>query len=113
MADTRRSHRVILAIDTDIFVGIRALGTVNRVAGGIPQIAVYQFIGGVLPNIQGVGGPYKIQGYTRKRGYISSINLFPNKEDLPYRVYKFYNSQDELTLAYKSGEINQFENVAI
>ena len=60
-------------------------------------------------NIQGVGGPYKIQGYTRKRGYISSINLFPNKEDLPYRVYKFYNSQDELTLAYKSGEINQFE----
>ncbi|OGK16573.1 hypothetical protein A2690_02595 [Candidatus Roizmanbacteria bacterium RIFCSPHIGHO2_01_FULL_39_12b] len=62
-------------------------------------------------NTQGVGGPYKMQGYTKKRGFITSINLFPNRDKFPYKVYRFYTTANELSLAYKSGEINEFETL--
>lgn len=60
-------------------------------------------------NIHGVGGAYKIRGITYKKGYVSSLNLVPNKNNLPYKTYRFYPSMDELILAYKTGEISQFE----
>ncbi len=65
----------------------------------------------IKKNTLGVGGLYKVQGYTHKKGFVTSINLFPNKKELTYKVYRFYVSQEEVTNAYKSGEINQFQTI--
>lgn len=56
----------------------------------------------------GVASPYKIQNYKIFKGKFSEINLFPLLEGLPYKTYKYYFSEEELLMAYKKGEINQF-----
>lgn len=63
----------------------------------------------IRKNIYGIGGQYKIQGFTKKKNNLKSINLYPNDSRLPYKVYRFYSAQDELVMAYKKGEINEFE----
>lgn len=56
--------------------------------------------------LKGVGGQWQVQGYNIKKGYFSYINLSPNKTDLEYRTYIFYDNEDKMTTAYKKGEIN-------
>src|SRR3989338_663652 len=60
MAGAWRSHRVILAIDTNVSEGsCHSAGAVNRVTGSIPQIAVNRFVGVVLPNIKKISGLHR------------------------------------------------------
>lgn len=58
--------------------------------------------------LKGVAGLYRIQGYKLDKDKLVSLHLYPNKEDLPYKIYQFYDSEDSLIAAYKKGEINQF-----
>lgn len=55
----------------------------------------------------GAAGRYNLQNIKKdKRGKIEIIRLIPNKKELPYRTYRFYNSEEDLITAYKKGEIN-------
>ncbi len=58
--------------------------------------------------LNGVGGLYRTSRIIFKNGALSEIYLIPNKKDLFGLVYKFYRSDDELIVAYKKGEINEF-----
>ena len=60
VTDARCGNGVVLAVDSHIAVdaGGRA-GAVNRVAGRIPQVAFDQLVGGVLPDVQGIGGAHR------------------------------------------------------
>jgi len=56
----------------------------------------------------GIGAQYKVQSFTAKKNIIQNISLSPNKENLPYLVYRFYKTDDDLIAAYKKGEITSF-----
>ncbi|OGK31214.1 hypothetical protein A3B02_01550 [Candidatus Roizmanbacteria bacterium RIFCSPLOWO2_01_FULL_42_14] len=56
----------------------------------------------------GIGALYRVESYKHKKNVITSINLAPNKPNLPYRIYRFYSSEEDLINAYKKGEITQF-----
>ncbi|HLL60866.1 MAG TPA: ABC transporter substrate-binding protein [Candidatus Nitrosocosmicus sp.] len=59
--------------------------------------------------LKGVAGLYQVDTFRLSKGYIVSLNLTPNKNDIPYRTYVFYETEDKLTAAYKRGEINMFK----
>lgn len=59
--------------------------------------------------LKGVAGIYQVQGYNMKKGYLSYLNLSPNKEGLDYRTFVFYDNEEKMTTAYKKGEINYME----
>lgn len=59
-------------------------------------------------NFVGIGGAYKIGYIKYEFGEIKSVNLQPLERGVPYLVYKLYNTQDEMILAYKLGEIDTF-----
>ncbi len=56
--------------------------------------------------LKGIAGPYQIESYKTKDGYLSTLSLLPNKEGLPYKIYKFYETEEKEITAYKRGEIN-------
>lgn len=56
--------------------------------------------------LKGIGGLYHVENYQIKSGYFTTINLYPNKEGLPYKIYKFYETEEKQILGYKKGEIN-------
>lgn len=58
---------------------------------------------------KGVAGLYQTETYRLDKGQIVSLSLSPNKSDLPYKTYYFYDTEDKLTAAYKRGEINSFK----
>lgn len=57
----------------------------------------------------GIAGIYHVNRIKTKFGYISEINLEPNKKDLPPLTYRMYNNESQLLAAYKKGEINEFK----
>ncbi len=56
----------------------------------------------------GVGSLYSVDSYKDIRNQLISVSLSPNKPDLPFRIYKFYDSEEDLITAYKKGEITYF-----
>lgn len=58
--------------------------------------------------LAGVGSLYSVDTYKLQKNQIRSISLTPNKPDLPFKVYKFYDSEEELINAYKKGDITFF-----
>jgi peptide/nickel transport system substrate-binding protein len=56
--------------------------------------------------LKGLGGLYQVESYKLKNGYLSTLYLLPGREDLSYKTYKFYDTEDKLIVAYKKGEIN-------
>ena len=56
--------------------------------------------------LKGVAGLYQVQGYNMETGYLDYLNLSPNKEDLDYKTYIFFDNEEKMTTAYKKGEIN-------
>lgn len=56
----------------------------------------------------GVGSLYSVGSYKQKKGQLVSVSLSPNKSGLPFKVYRFYDSEDDLINAYKKGDITYF-----
>ena len=56
----------------------------------------------------GIGGLYRVEHYKSQYGVIKELSLSPNKSDLPYLKYKFYDTETHMVAAYKRGEINEF-----
>lgn len=63
----------------------------------------------IKPPLTGVGPLYTVEDFSHKKNILYSIDLAPNKPDLPYKVYRFYNSEEDLINAYKKGEITEFK----
>lgn len=60
--------------------------------------------------LKGVAGMYQLQSFkTGKNNYLSSLHLTPNRPDLPYISYRFFDTEDELIASYKKGEITSME----
>lgn len=57
--------------------------------------------------LRGVAGLYQVQSYRKSRNnYLQTLNLYPNKAGMPYRIYRFYDNEDDLIAAYKKGQID-------
>ncbi len=63
----------------------------------------------IKPPLIGVGGLYKTNRIIMKQGKLNSIILSPNKKNYPIVIYKFFNNEENLILAYKKGEITKFQ----
>jgi len=57
----------------------------------------------------GVGALYSVDRYKVKDDLLQSVSLSPNKDGLPYKIYKFYNTEEDLVNEYKKGEITFFK----
>lgn len=62
----------------------------------------------IKSNFVGIGGSYKVAYIKYEFGEIKAVNLQPIERGLPYVVYTIFNTQDELVLAYKLGQIDTF-----
>ena len=57
--------------------------------------------------LKGVAGLYQVQNMKiDKNNFITSISLYPNKPNTPYKTYKFYDGEVDLIAAYKKGHID-------
>lgn len=56
----------------------------------------------------GVNGFYSVDSFRQKDGILSEVSLNPESADLPYLIYRFYESEDKLISAYKLGRITEF-----
>lgn len=56
--------------------------------------------------LKGVAGLYQVETYKLDKGNLVMLHLSPNKENIPYKIYKFYDTENRLITAYKKGEIN-------
>jgi ABC-type transport system substrate-binding protein len=56
----------------------------------------------------GVNGFYRVDSFKQDNGILSEISLNPESTELPYLVYRFYDSEDKLISAYKSARITEF-----
>ncbi|OGK57370.1 hypothetical protein A3J15_01355 [Candidatus Roizmanbacteria bacterium RIFCSPLOWO2_02_FULL_38_10] len=60
----------------------------------------------------GIGGLYQVQNFNLKsKYYVTEINLYPNKKDLAYKTFKFYDNENDLIVAFKKGEITEFQTI--
>ncbi len=57
----------------------------------------------------GVAGLYRVQGFALDKNKLKEVRLIPNRKDLPYKTFRFYQNEDELITAYKKGEITIFK----
>ena len=57
----------------------------------------------------GIGGLYKAVNIKEKNGYITSVDLIPQKKDIPLQVYKFFKNENQMINAYKKGEITKMK----
>ncbi len=56
--------------------------------------------------LKGVAGLYEVENYKLNKGNLTMLRLSPNKVGIPYKIYKFYDTEDRLITAYKKGEVN-------
>lgn len=56
--------------------------------------------------LDGIAGLYKAERIKTKFGMIKEVALTPNKKNIPFIVYKIFDSENKLMNAYKLGEIN-------
>ena len=62
----------------------------------------------VKQNFIGAGGSYKIASIRYKFGELQQVIITPLKKNLPVLAYKMYNTQEDMVLGYKLGEIDEF-----
>jgi peptide/nickel transport system substrate-binding protein len=56
----------------------------------------------------GIGGMYKVSKMTVNKGRLTKITLFPyDLKNNSIIVYKFFNNENQMIVAYKKGEINK------
>ncbi|MBM3283534.1 hypothetical protein FJY90_04800 [Candidatus Gottesmanbacteria bacterium] len=65
----------------------------------------------VKENFTGLG-LYKVTKVKYTGDTLTGLSLSPQKENLPYIIYKFYSNLDDALLAYKLGEIDILEGVS-
>ncbi len=58
--------------------------------------------------LKGIAGLYQPENFRLEKGIVQSVSLSPNKSELSYKTYYFYDTEDKLITAYKKGEINSF-----
>jgi len=59
--------------------------------------------------LKGIGGLYQVESIRySKNKFIKELNLVPQQNNVPYKIYRFYDTEDELISAYKKGDITQF-----
>lgn len=63
----------------------------------------------IKENLVGIGGAYRVGKIKFNQGRIVYLSLLPNNKDLSPLVYKFYNTESKMILAYKKGEITQMK----
>src|SRR3989338_6374421 len=61
--------------------------------------------------LEGVGSLYSVQSYRLEKNILKTIYLSPNKPGAALKVYKFYNTEEDLINAYKKGEITSFNTL--
>ncbi len=59
-------------------------------------------------NLVGINGLYRIGRVKYEYGELKQIHLVPLQSGLAYQTYKIYSVSDDLVLAYKLGEIDEF-----
>jgi peptide/nickel transport system substrate-binding protein len=59
-------------------------------------------------NLVGINSLYKVSRVRSEFGELKQIYLLPVSRGLPYLIYRLYNTPEDLVLAYKLGEIDQF-----
>ncbi|OGK64470.1 hypothetical protein A2313_03245 [Candidatus Roizmanbacteria bacterium RIFOXYB2_FULL_41_10] len=59
-------------------------------------------------NLVGINGSYRIGRVKYEYGELKQIHLIPLQSGLAYQTYKIYGVSDDLILAYKLGEIDEF-----
>ena len=59
-------------------------------------------------NLVGINGLYKIGRVKYEYGELKEVYLLPNQKGLTHLIYKIYSVADDLVLAYKLGEIDEF-----
>lgn len=59
-------------------------------------------------NLVGINADYKIGRVKYEYGEFKQVSLLPIKKGLPHLFYKIYNVEEDLILAYKLGEIDEF-----
>lgn len=60
--------------------------------------------------INGVAGLYELTDYFLKNDTLVHISFTPNKKNLPFKIYKFYNTENKLINGYKKGEVTLIKN---
>lgn len=60
----------------------------------------------------GVAGLYNVSRYKTEQGFLKSLTLSPVKSGYPILIYKFYDTEAKLLLAYKLGEIREFKTIS-
>ncbi len=58
----------------------------------------------------GVGGLYRTGKIVSKNEIIKELYLIPNKKGLSTLIYRFYDNDNQLIIAYKKGEILEFSS---
>jgi len=58
--------------------------------------------------LNGVAGLYKLDRIKYRYGYIKELYLTPNQKDFNAIIYKFFDDEKQLIVAYKLGEITEF-----
>jgi peptide/nickel transport system substrate-binding protein len=56
----------------------------------------------------GVAGLYQAEHYKTNKSNLISLSLSPNRTEIPYKTYFFYETEDKMITGYKTGEINTF-----
>lgn len=56
--------------------------------------------------LNGIAGLYQVDNYKIKDNKLISISMKPNKNDIPYKNYFFFDSEEDMVAAYKSGKIH-------
>ncbi|PJE62453.1 hypothetical protein COU88_04925 [Candidatus Roizmanbacteria bacterium CG10_big_fil_rev_8_21_14_0_10_39_6] len=62
----------------------------------------------VKQNFVGAGGQYKIASIRYKYGELQQVIITPLVKNMPVLAYKLYNTQEDMVLGYKLGEIDEF-----
>ncbi len=78
-----------------------------QLAKPLPIFASYLTTPVIKYPLIGVAGLYRVDGLKTQYGAVREIDLTPNKSNLSYLVYKFYDTETKMIDAYRLGEITQ------
>lgn len=73
----------------------------------LPVFATYLTTPIIRSPLIGIAGLYKVDRTKTQYGQIKELYLTPNKQNVKFLVYKFYDNEAKMINAYKLGEITQ------
>jgi peptide/nickel transport system substrate-binding protein len=80
---------------------------VFKLKNPFPTFITYLSKAIIRPPLTGVAGLYRVSTIKSKYGRLKEVHLSPNKSNLPYYIYKFYENENQLLNAYKLGEVKE------